>query len=447
MGNRFDLIIIGAGPGGYLAAERAGALGKKVLLIEKDSTLGGVCLNRGCIPTKSLLNSAKLYYNSLHSSQFGLKVLQAEYDHRQALDWKNKTVAKITKGVAWQMKRYNVEALQGHAKLADRETVEVNGNVYKADHIIIASGSSAAQLSIPGKELNHVLGSDELLELQDLPQKPVIIGAGVIGIEFASFFSLLGIPVTVLEMEQEILPGFDREIAILLRKAMKNTTFITGCKASEIDSKTITYLKDGEQKAIAADLVLIAAGRKPNVNGLGLEDVHLDFNSGGIAVNDRMQTNVPGIFAVGDVTGKSMLAHSAYRMAEVAVNVMFGKDDRMRYGAVPSVVYSYPEISSVGVTEEQAKKEGRRIKTAKLQLQANGRFVAEHGNQRGVCKIVIDAQTEALIGLSIIGGHNSEMIFGAAAMIEAEWRIHDIKEVIFPHPTVSEMIKDTLWEL
>ncbi len=442
----YDLIIIGAGPGGYLAAERAGALGKKVLLIEKDNRLGGVCLNRGCIPTKALLNSAKIFYSSKNSEHLGIKASGVEYNLTKAMQWKNKTVLTLTKGIEYQMKRFGVEVISGTASFQNKNSIAVNGKLYSAKNILIAAGSSPVKIPVPGIDNPFVLTSDQILNIEKLPQKLVIIGGGVIGIEFASYFSLLGISVTVIELLPEILPNFDKDIASIIRSSLKSCTFILDAKVISFEDNEVKYILNGKEQTCSTDMVLLAVGRTPNVSGLGLEKINLDFDKKGIKVNEQMQTNVPNVYAVGDVTGKSLLAHSAYRMGEVAVNNMFLKKDRMRYNAIPWVVYSYPELSGVGLTEEQAKKEGRNVKVKSLQLRANGRFLAEHGNEKGICKVIVDAGTEVLLGLTILGGVSSEIVFGAAAMIEDEFRIKDIKEIIFPHPTVSEIIKDAVWE-
>jgi dihydrolipoamide dehydrogenase len=444
---KYDVVIIGAGPGGYLAAQRAGSKGKKTLLIDKDENLGGVCLNRGCIPTKALLNSAKIFHSSQNSRQFGVNVSHAEYDLQKAMEWKNKVVSILTKGVAYQMKRHHVTVIQGHAQITDKNTVSVKEEMYKSNHIIIATGSSPSTIPIPGINKAHVLTSDEMLNIKQLPKKLAIIGGGVIGLEFASYFSLLGVSVTVIEMLPEILPGFDKDISALLRKSMIQCDFKTGVKANKIDDKNVYFIKDGQEESIPADMVLIAVGRTPNVSNLGLTLNNIDHDQKGIKINDKMQTNIPGVYAIGDVTGKSLLAHSAYRMGEIAVNVICGESDHMRYQAIPWVLYTYPELSRVGLTEEEAIDQGRNIKVKSMQMRINGRFLAEHGSENGICKVIVDSESDVLLGVSILGGMSSEIIYGAAAMIEAELRVKDIKEIMFPHPTVSEIIKDTVFEM
>jgi len=355
---KFDVVIIGAGPGGYLAAQRAGAKGKKTLLIDKDKNLGGVCLNRGCIPTKTLLNSAKIFHTSQNSKQYGVSVSKAEYNLGKAMEWKDRVVSILTKGIAYQMKRHDVTVITGLAQIVDRNTVSVQEEKYRTNNIIIATGSSPAKLPIPGIDKTHVLTSDEILNIKQLPAKLAIIGGGVIGLEFASYFSMLGVSVTVFELLPDILPGFDEDISSLLRKSMNKCHFKTGVTVNKIDDKNIYYVKDGNKESIPADMVLIAVGRTPNVSNLELKKNNIDYDRKGIKVNDKMQTNLPGVYAVGDVTGKSLLAHSAYRMGEVAVNVMLGESDHMRYQAIPWVVYTYPELSGVGFDGKRGKRTG-----------------------------------------------------------------------------------------
>ncbi len=445
--NKYEIIIIGAGPGGYLAAERAGAAGKKVLIIEKEKSLGGVCVNKGCIPIKTLLNSAKIFYKSQNSEMYGVTVSDALYNFDKAMAWKDKVVNLMTKGVAYQMKRFNVDVVQGVAEFVDRNTVSVDGKLYSGESIIIATGSSPIIPPIEGVNNDNVITSDEVFKISKPPKSLVIIGGGVIGLEFASYFNMIGVSVTVLEMLSEVLPNVDAEIAKLLRNSLSGCNIFTNIKAQKIEKDKVIYLQDGKEESCKADIVLLATGRTPNVNGMGLEKINLDFSKKGIAVNEKMETNISNIYAVGDITGKSLLAHSAYRMGEVAVNRIIGKNDRMRYNAVPWAVYTNPELAGIGLTEEQAKVEGYNIKVSSMQLRANGRFYAEHGNEKGLCKVIVDADTDLLLGVFLLGGVSSEIIHSAAVMIESELRVKDIKEIIFPHPTVSEAVKDTLWEL
>jgi dihydrolipoamide dehydrogenase len=441
----YDIIIVGAGPGGYIAAERAGARGKSVLLIEK-AELGGVCTNEGCIPTKSLLNAAKQYVHGREAGQFGVHFDGGRFELKEAMTWKQDVVETLRQGIAFLMKKHHVEVLTGNAEFLDRQTVRVNGQTCQGQNLIIATGSSAAVPRIPGVDSPHVVTNREILQLTELPQKLIIIGGGYIGMEFASFFSNVGVDVQVVEMMPEIVPMMDPEFARILRKSMPNVKFRLGAKVETIDQDRVTIVVNGQTENLQADLILMSVGRRPNVQGL--EHLGLDLRPQGIKVNAQMQTNLPGVYAIGDVNGQSLLAHSAERMGEVAVNTICGQPDRMRYHAVPWVVYTLPEVAGCGLTERDAQQQGLRVKTATTQMRANGRFLAEYGKRApGLCKVVVEADTNVLKGVHLLGATCSEMISGVAAMLEAELRVQDIQDVIFPHPTVSEIIRDTLWEL
>jgi len=442
----FDIIVIGAGPGGYIAAERAGAQGKSVLLIEK-AHFGGVCTNEGCIPTKSLLNAAKQYVHGLEAGKFGVHFENARFELSEAMAWKQDVIETLRKGIAYLMKKNKVEVVMGEAEFLDRQTVRVNGQTYQGQNIIIATGSSAAVPPIPGaNESSALVTNREILQIEQLPKSIIIIGGGYIGMEFACFFSSVGVDVQVVEMMPEIVPMMDAEFAVLLRKSLPKIGYHLGAKVERIDGNAVTFSKDGQQDTLQADLILMSVGRRPNVKGL--EKLGLDIRRTGIKVNEQMQTNLPNVYAIGDVNGESMLAHSASRMAEVTVNTICGKPDRMRYQAVPWVVYTMPEVAGCGLTEKDAKDQGLNVKTATMQMRANGRFLAEYGKKSpGMCKVVVDADTNIVKGIHLLGATCSEMIYGAAAMLETELRVQDIQDIIFPHPTVSEIIRDTLWEL
>lgn len=442
-----DIIILGGGPGGYLAAERAGARGKSVLLIEKEPVLGGICLNHGCIPTKSLLHSAKLYRHGKEAAQFGVQFEKARYDLKAAMAWKQQAVEKLVNGVDFLMKKYNVEVVEGEGRMINRQTLAVDDQTYQGEHIIISTGSRPAMPPIPGIDSEHVVTSRDILQIRELPKKIVIIGGGVIGMEFASYFSCLETEVHVVEMLEEIIPVMDPALARVMRKEMPEVNFHLGARVEDISGKKVTFSKEGKSTTVKGDMILVATGRIPNTDGLGFREAGMDIGKQGIRVNEQMQTNLPGVYAVGDVTGKSMLAHTAYRMAEVAVNDICGTRDRMRYHAVPWVVYSLPEAAGCGYTEQEAAEEEMEVKTASVPMRINGRFLAEYGNIGGVCKVVVDAESDRLVGVHMVGGGCSELIFGAAAMIEAELRVQDIREIVFPHPTVSEIIRDALWEV
>lgn len=444
---QYDLIVLGGGPGGYRAAERAGARGYSVLLIEK-SHLGGVCLNRGCIPTKSLLHSAKLYKHAVEGAQYGVTAGTVEFDLGAAMGWKSKVIDTLRKGIAYQMKRFGVEVVEAEGVITGPNTVEAGGNSYTGGKLLVATGSSPFVIPIEGADRSDVLTSAGILEIEKLPESLVIIGGGVIGMEFASFFSNLGVKVDVVEMLDEIVPVLDADIASALRKAYRNITFHLGARVEKVDDDGVHFSKDGENQSVKSEIVLMSVGRRANVSGIGLEAAGVDFDGKGVKVDERMRTNISNVYAVGDVTGKSLLAHSAYRMADVAVNNMFGDGDRMRYHAIPSVVYTIPEAASCGLSDAEAEEQGMEVETATLQMRANGRFLAEYGlKEPGFCKVVVDKANQRLVGAHMFGNGSSEHIFGAATMIESELRVQDIRDIVFPHPTVSEILLDTVWEL
>ncbi|WP_320129489.1 dihydrolipoyl dehydrogenase [uncultured Sphaerochaeta sp.] len=445
--SQYDLIVVGSGPGGYVAAERAGSLGKKVLLIEKDN-LGGVCTNWGCIPTKSLLNTAKHFHYATESTSLGVHVQQASYSIEEAMAWKEKTVKTLRSGIEFLMKSNKVETAFGEASFVDAHHVSVNGETHECDHLIVATGSSPFVPPIPGSKLAHVLTSNEILQVSEVPSSLVIIGGGVIGVEFASYFSMIGTKVTVIEMMDEILPMMDGEFAKLMRREMKGVDFHLGCKVGEITEKEVRYTDaKGNAKAIEASLVLMSVGRRPNI--AGMENLKLDIDRRGILVNDRMQTNISTIYAIGDVNGRSLLAHSASRMAEVAISNIYGTTkQKMRYNAVPWAVYGSPEAAGCGLTESEVAKQGREVACATVQMRSNGRFLAEQGKRAGgLVKVVSDAKTGCILGIHLLGPYSSEMIWGASALIESELRVQEVKEIIFPHPSVSELIKDACFAI
>jgi len=440
----FDLIVVGAGPAGYIAAERAGHMGKKVLLIEREH-LGGVCTNYGCIPTKSLLNAAKHFVYGKEASQFGVHFDNPRFNFTEAMAWKNETVETLRKGIAFLMKQGKVEVISGDASFPGGKKVTVGTETYEGVNLLIATGSEAFVPPIPGADGKNVVTNREILALKKLPGKLAVIGGGVIGLEFASFFSSVGAEVHVVEMMDEICPMMDADAAALLRKKMPAVAFELGAKVVGISDEGVKYQRDGKENFIEADLVLMSVGRRPIISGLDF--LGLDISRLGVVVDERMRTNLPGVYAAGDVTGKSLLAHSASRMAEVAVADMFGSGNIMRYNAVPWAVYTNPEVAGCGMTEPEAADAGYNVKSASMQMRANGRFLAEHGKDAGFCKVVSDVDTGLILGVHMIGGVCSEMIGTAATFIEAELRVQDVREIIFPHPSVSEIIKDVCWNI
>ena len=444
----YDLAILGGGPGGYVAAGRAGAAGLSVILFEKRE-LGGVCLNEGCVPTKTLLYSAKVYDYSKHADQYGVNVEGSSIDFGAIFKRKQKVVKKLVGGVKAQMKGARVEVVKGEAVIKGRGaegiTFTCEGQEYQARNLLICTGSEAAVPPIPG--LREGLGgvvvtNREILSLEEQPQRLVVIGGGVIGMEFASFFNSIGTQVTVVEMLPKILGPLDDEISAMLQAQYekKGVEFHLSCKVVAVEGNDVVYEDpQGNTCRATGDKILVSVGRRANFAGIGLENigVELALNPAGrpygIKVNEKMQTNIPGVYAAGDVTGFSMLAHTASREGEVAVNNILGKADHM--------------LAGVGVTEAEAAKKGLDYTVLKLPMAYSGRFVAENERGEGLCKVIVGKQYHEVLGVHMLGNPCSEMIHSACMAIEQEMTVEQLKEVVFPHPTVSEILKETVFTL
>jgi dihydrolipoamide dehydrogenase len=456
----YDLAVIGGGPGGYVAAERAGAAGLSVILFEKKE-LGGVCLNEGCIPTKTLLYSAKVYDYTRHADKYGVNVDSSSIDFGAIFKRKQKVVKKLVGGVRVQMKNAAVEVVKEAAvisgKGADGFDIAAGESTYTSRNILICTGSEAAVPPIPG--LREGLGGTvvtnrEILALEEQPESLVVIGGGVIGMEFASFFNSIGTKVTVVEMLPKILGPLDDEISAMLQAQYekKGVEFHLSCKVVAVEGNEVVY-EDPEGNTCRAqgDKILVSVGRRANFQDIGLESIGIELALNpagrpyGIKVDDHMRTNVPGVYAAGDVTGFSMLAHTASREGEVAVNNILGKEDRMRYDAIPGVVYTNPEVAGTGLTEAEAAKKGLDYFALKLPMAFSGRFVAENERGEGLCKVIADAQSHRVLGVHMLGNPCSEIIQGACIAIEQKMTVEQLKEVVFPHPTVSEIFKETLF--
>ena len=463
----YDLAIIGGGPGGYVAAERAGAAGLSVVLFEKRE-LGGVCLNEGCIPTKTLLYSAKMYDHAAHGSKYGISVEGATFDYGKIIDRKNKVVKKLVGGVRVAMRNHQVEVVKGEAVIEGRTdegfVVRACDTGYTAHHLLVCTGSEAAVPPIPGLQEagDRIVTNRELLALRERPEELVIIGGGVIGMEFASFFTSLGTKVTVVEMLPEILGGLDGEVSALLRTlyAKKGVTFCLRCKVVGVEvcpecGKGVVVYEDpdGNTQRVSGDRILLSVGRRANLQGFGLETLGAEMVLGrsgqpvGIKVDDHMRTGIPGLWAAGDVTGFSLLAHTASREGEVVVNNILGRDDRMRYDAIPGIVYTNPEVAGVGLTEEQAQAKGVDYTVLKLPMAFSGRFVAENEGGEGLCKILIGKESHEVLGVHMLGNPCSEIIHSMCIAIEQRMTVEQLRTVVFPHPTVSEIIKETAFAL
>jgi len=451
----YDLIVIGGGPAGYLASERAAEAGLNTLLIEKRF-IGGVCLNEGCIPSKALLYSAKIYDNAVHGEKYGVTVEGIKLNHAAVIARKQKVIDTLVGGIKMKLKKLKVTIVEGVAHIEPRTAeglnVSANGTVYTGARLLIATGSEAAVPPIPGLKdglaAGFVLTNREILDIQEVPARLVVIGGGVIGLEMASYFVTAGSQVTIIEMLDKIAGPTDAEISKILQKSYekKGVSFKLGAKVVELTKTGVIYELNGEKITVEADKVLLSIGRRPSSAGLGLENIGIEAVRGAIKTDEQGRTGVAGVYAAGDVNGQIMLAHVAYRESEVCVNTMLGKKDIMRYNAVPSVIYTNPEVGCIGETEETAKAKGMDVECVSLTMNYSGRYVAENEGGNGICKLIIDKKYNKLVGLHMIGNYSSEIIYGAAMMIETEMRIDDIKEIIFPHPTVSEVIREGLFE-
>ena len=450
----YDLIILGGGPAGYNAAERAGHAGLKTLVIE-ERALGGVCLNEGCIPTKTLLYSAKIYDYAKHGKDYGVTFEGAAIDHAFVVNRKNGVVKQLVAGVGAKMKKSGVEVVKATAVIkergADGFVVTADGKDYVGKQLLIATGSAPALPPIDGladslKE-GFALTNREVLDLTAIPKTIVVVGGGVIGLEMASYFNSVGAKVYVVEMLDHIAGPVDREISALLQKdyASRGVEFILGARVTSIKNKTVTYEKDGKTVEIPADYALVSIGRRPRTAGIGCENIGLHLERGAIVTNEMGKTNVPGVWAAGDVNGKSMLAHTAYREGEVVINNILGKKDKVNYNAIPAVIYTNPEVASVGETAETAKEKGLDVNIETLTLKYSGRYIAENEHGYGILKVITDKKHKNIVGLHMIGSYASEIIYGAAMMVETEMRVEDIQKMVFPHPTVCEVIREAMF--
>lgn len=435
-----------------MAAENAGARGMKVVLFEKRE-LGGVCLNEGCIPTKTLLYSAKMYDHAQGGKKYGITAEGVAYDYKKIADRKTKVVRKLVAGIKMKMEHNNVEVVRGDAYInsGDEHSIGITcGEAsYEAARLLICTGSEAFVPPIPGVQENDaILTNREILALTAAPESLVIIGGGVIGMEFASFYNSLGIAVTVIEMLPEILGGLDKEVSEMLRGiyTKKGVKFNLSCKVTAVEGHCVHYTdSEGNAHFVEGDKILMSVGRRPVLTGFGLENIPVAVERG-IKVNEKMQTTMPNVYAAGDVTGFSLLAHTASREGEVAINNMLGGEDKMEYNAIPGIVYTNPEVSCVGLTEEQAQAQGIEYRLSKLPMTYAGRFVAENEGQTGLCKILTDGEGRVL-GVHLLGNTSSEFICAACMAITNRLTIDDLRRTVFPHPTACEILKEGLFEL
>lgn len=446
----FDIAIIGGGPAGYNAAEKAASNGLKTVLFEKNA-IGGVCLNEGCIPTKTLLYSAKTLDSIKSAAKYGITIDgEPSFDLPKIISRKDKVVKKLTAGVSAKLGFNGVTVVQGAANILGEENGNINisggDNTYTVKYILLCTGSETIIPPIKGLSEVDYWTSKEALESKELPKSLAIIGGGVIGIEFASFFNSMGVKVNVIEMMPEILGAMDKETSAMLRTdyTKKGVNFRLNTKVIEVTKKGVIVEKDGKTETVEADRILVSVGRRPIVNGFGLEKLKVELLKNGVKVNEYMQTSHPHVYAAGDITGFSLLAHTAIREGEVAIGHILGEDDKMSYKAIPGVVYTNPELAGVGQTEEELTAKGESFRVLKLPMAYSGRFVAENELGNGLCKIIVD-DDDRVIGCHMLGNPASEIIITAGIAIENGETVESLRKHVYPHPTVSEIIHETLF--
>lgn len=444
---RYQLAIIGGGPAGYTAAETAGKAGLSVVLFEKKN-LGGVCLNEGCIPTKTLLYSAKVYDYAKHASKYAVTVPEASFDLGKTVARKQKVVRKLVLGIKAKLTAQGVNIVNGEACIVDKHTVKCGEETYECDHLLLCTGSDTFIPPIPGVAETDYWTHRDALDNKEVPASLAVVGGGVIGMEFASFFCSLGVKVTVVEMMDEILGGMDKELSAMLRAeyAKKGVKFLLSTKVTGVSKDengiTVAYENADGTGSVTAEKLLMSVGRRPVTTGWGLENLQLELTERKcIKVDEHLQSSVPGVYVCGDLNGVSLLAHTAVREAEVAVHHILGKPDAMSYRAIPGVVYTNPEIASVGMSEEALKAAGIAYRTLKLPLAYSGRFVAENEGTNGVCKLMV-GEDDTVLGAAMLGNPASELIILAGMAIEDGRKADDWKRYVFPHPTVGEIFRE-----
>ena len=446
---KYDVAIIGGGPAGYTAAERAAKGGLSTILFEKNA-LGGVCLNEGCVPTKTLLYSAKTYDNIRHASKYAVKAENPSFDLGKIIARKNKVVKKLTAGIRMKMTEAGATVVNAEASIEGRAedgtlTIVAADTRYEAANLLICTGSETVIPPIPGLSETAYWTSREALQSKELPASLVIIGGGVIGMEFASFFNSLGVEVHVVEMLDKILGPMDRELSAMLQAeyAKRGVKFYLGHKVTGVHGTEVSVEKDGESFTLTGEKVLLSVGRRPVTKGFGLENLGVEPFRNGVKVNEYMQTSLPNVYACGDITAFSLLAHTAVSEAEVAIDHILGKPHTMSYKAIPGVVYTNPEIAGVGRTEEELQAAGVDYQVKKIPMAFSGRFVAENEMGNGVCKLLLDGEG-TLIGAHLLGNPASELIVIAGMAIEQGMKAEQLTRFVFPHPTVGEILKEAL---
>ncbi len=439
--NKFDLAILGGGPAGYVPAIRAAQLGKKVVVIEKED-IGGTCLNRGCIPTKTLVASASLYKHSAKAKKFGLSG-SLEFDYAAIAKRKNMVVTRLRKGVEAHFKHLGIEIIRGHGLLTAPDTIKVDEKSVSASYILLAPGSIPMVPEFMNKK--GVLTSKELLAMDSIPESLIIIGGGVIGCEFASIMASFGVKVTIVEMLPKILPGVDTDVALVVQKALKKAKvkIYTGQAANQVETTGTSakvVLADGTE--LEAQKLLVAIGRKSRTRDCGFEEVGLDIQNGNIITNDNNETNLPGVYASGDATGKWQLAHAGSAQGLAAVHHMFGSSPRkINADAMSGCIFTFPEVAMVGPGEDEWRARGEEIKVSTSRYIANGKALGMNETE-GFVKLISRETDDTIIGVQIVGADASSLIGWAVMAVNAEIKAHDAATFIHPHPTLSELFME-----
>lgn len=447
---KYDIAIIGGGPAGYNAAEKAAINGMKVVLFEKNK-LGGVCLNEGCIPTKTFLYSVKLLDNLINAGKYGLQAKDIAANHAKILHRKNKIVRKLTTGVQYKLTAIGVDIVNQQATIQGEADgyirINAGNSTYEARYLLLCTGSETIIPPINGLKEGTYWTSKEALNATELPRSITIIGGGVIGIELAAYFNTMGVEVTIIEMTSKILGNMDGEISRLLQDELrkKGIHFYLNAAVQEITTNNPVIETKGMQEKISFETLLISTGRRPNASELGLENLQIETEKNAVKVNKHMQTNHPRVYAAGDITGFSLLAHTAIREGEVAINHILGQSDEMSYRAIPTVVYTNPELAGVGKTEEELIAENIYHRVIKLPMTYSGRFVVENEGVNGLCKLIVDAN-DHIIGCHMLGNMASELITIAAIAVEEGYTVGKFRRFVFPHPTTGEIIREVLFE-
>lgn len=449
----FDVVVVGAGPGGYVCAIRAAQLGLKTALVEKEKTLGGTCLNVGCIPSKALLHSSEMVHFARHgAAPLGLKLEKTSVDLPAMMKKKDETVSALVGGVGMLVKKKGAKIFQGTGRLKDSSTVEVVGakktETLKARHIVLATGSAPAELPFLPFDGKTVVHSTDALVFDTIPKSLAVVGGGAIGLELGSVWARLGSKVTVVEFLPHIAPTFDEDVSKLLERSLKKQGLsielgakVTGTKKAK--GKTVlTAERDDKKLEVEADKILVAVGRVPFIEGLGLEDAGIELDERKRVKTDvGFQTNVPGIYAIGDVIAGPMLAHKAEDEGVAVAELIAGKAGHVNYDVIPNIIYTDPEVCSTGLTEKDAKDRGIEVRTGKFPFTANGRALANDATE-GFIKVVADAKTDRVLGVQMIGKNTSELIAAAVAHMEYGGSAEDIARTVHAHPTLSEALKE-----